>query len=162
MIRVFQLSLLSSVLLTGCSSSSGPETVSVSGIVTLNGQPLDNAEIYFMGDGLTGFGRTNSEGKYQLVQGAVSGVNQVFISKKNGTSPETLVPGFGGEGLDEGQLQAAADSASSDPYIHRKMAKQLPAEVVPFEYSDPDQTKLSYPVPRGGTSTADFHLLASN
>ncbi len=160
--RVFQLSLLSSVLLTGCSSSSGPETVSVSGVVTLNGQPLDNAEVYFMGDGLTGFGRTDAEGRYRLVQGAISGVNQVFISKKNGATPDALIPGYGGEGLDEGQLQAAAATVASDPAMLRKLGTQLPAELVPSEYSDPERTKLSYPVPGDGTSAADFHLLASN
>ncbi|MBI1311328.1 hypothetical protein GC176_08475 [bacterium] len=162
MIRAFQLSLLTGVLLAGCSSSSGPETVSVSGIVTLNGKPLDNAEVYFMGNGLTGFGRTDASGKYQLVQGAVSGVNQVFISRKNGVTPETLVPGFGGEGLDEGQVQAAAAAMSSDPVMLRKLGKGLPKELVPTEYSDPEQTRLTYPVPGDGTSTADFHLLASH
>ena len=82
--------------------------------------------------------------------------------KKNGATPDALIPGYGGEGLDEGQLQAAAATVASDPAMLRKLGTQLPAELVPSEYSDPERTKLSYPVPGGGTSAADFHLLASN
>lgn len=147
-----------SAAVCGCSGSKGPHTVPVSGTVTLDGQPLAGAEVHFVGPGFSGFGKTGPDGKYRLVQGAVPGENRVYITKKVGGEPSKLVPGFGQEGLDEGQLEAAAQ-AQRDPETGQIPPQAaVPRELIPADYSDPANTKLTYTVPDGGASGADFAL----
>jgi len=56
------------VLAAGCSCSGRPPLGSVSGTVTLDGQPLANALVMFTpeGPGRTSLGTTDAEGKYTL------------------------------------------------------------------------------------------------
>lgn len=92
------LGLLSSAVVTGCGSG-GPQkvipekAVPVTGTVTLDGKPLDNARVTFypsssaQGDGSSG--TTDSAGKYELqsvfgsevVVGAAPGKYKVVISR---------------------------------------------------------------------------------
>ena len=68
------LLLLACLLITGCGpSESVPEIVSVTGTLTMNGQPLDQVKVSFMPDGENGnqnarssWAETDSEGKYVL------------------------------------------------------------------------------------------------
>lgn len=108
-----------------------------------------------MGKNFTGFGKTNAEGKYELVQGAVPGNNKIIISKIEGGAGLVLDPEAG---MDAEQLRTAAASVQSDPTAKKTDASKIPKEVVPAEYSDPAKTKLSFPVPEAGSSTADFRL----
>lgn len=140
-------------LLGGCGSggSSSVRTARVSGVVTLDGKPLVGADVRFIGEKFTGFGVTNSEGKYSLVQGAVPGTNKVQISKiEGGKNVDSAVAD------DPEQLRAAAAAMQDggtkiDP-------KLIPHEVVPSQYSDPVNTKLTFPVPEGGATDANFDL----
>ncbi len=75
------------VLMAGCSSqSSRPETFLISGVVTLNGEPLPDASIVFLPEnGRSSAGRTSESGEYTLyysegVKGAVPGRHRVQIS----------------------------------------------------------------------------------
>lgn len=148
----FALLVLTSMSLCGCGGggNSGPKTVAVSGVVTLGGKPLAGAEVHF-GKNFTGFGKTNTEGKYELVQGAVPGDNKIIITKIEGG--EGLVMDSEA-GMDAEQLRAAA----SDRTAKKADAAKIPKEVVPAEYSDPAKSKLSFPVPESGAVTADFKL----
>lgn len=140
-------------LLGGCGSggSSTVRTARVSGVVTLDGKPLAGAEVRFVGDKFTGFGVTNSEGKYALVQGAVPGTNKVSISKiEGGKNVDSAVA----EDLE--QLRTAAAAAQSGGA--KIDLKNIPHEIVPSQYSDPMKTKLTFPVPEGGSTSADFQL----
>ena len=140
----------------GCGSGGpGPRTASVSGIVTLEGKPLAGAEVHFVGEKFSGYGVTNSEGKYSLVQGAVPGTNKVRISKIEGG--KNLDPAVA---EDVEQLRMAAAALKDDPTRSgsKTDAADIPHEIVPSEYSDPQKSKLTFPVPAGGTTSADFRL----
>ena len=67
------VAILSSALLTGCSrSKGGPETIEVSGLVTLGGNPVEDANVLFSpalgsSDGrLASQAKTDAQGHYQL------------------------------------------------------------------------------------------------
>ena len=70
--RLSCLLVTASVILVGCSSEvAAPKIVPVSGTVTINGQPLNNAEVKFIPtiEGLVGhnaFGITNDKGEFTL------------------------------------------------------------------------------------------------
>lgn len=152
----FVLGLLVSTVLPGCGSggATGPHTVRVSGTVSLEGKPLAGAEIRFVSDKFSGYGLTNSEGKYDLVQGAVPGKNKVFISKiEGGKNISEAIAG------DMEQLRTAAESAKQEQARGGKVnLDDIPHETVPAQYSDPEKTKLTFTVPDGGATNADFRL----
>jgi hypothetical protein len=66
--RALAIGTLLLVLLPGCEKG-GPELAPVSGRITLDGKPLDPADILFQPDGSKppSFGRTNQDGRYELV-----------------------------------------------------------------------------------------------
>jgi hypothetical protein len=134
----------------GCGGeASGPEMAEVSGMVTLDGKPLAGAEIFFVSKGFEGYGRIKDDGRYSLVRGAPVGSCKVYITKDR--APEG--PAAGGidmsiPGMDEEQLKAMNQS--------RVGANVKP--LLPPEYSDPKSSKLSFDVPSGGTTSADFKL----
>jgi len=117
----------------GCGGSTGR----VSGVVTLDGQPLEGATVTFTpaagdGGGVGGStGKTDAQGRYTLrtvvgdSPGAAAGKHRVSISlfKPNPNNP---------------------DQAGTD--------------VVPARFSDPSKTELTFDVPSGGTDKADFRL----
>ncbi len=145
--------IISTAGLLGCSD--GGESVSmanVSGIVTLKGKPLADAEVYFLSGKFEGYGQTDAEGRYALVRGAPVGDCKVYITKK-----ETAPMSSGGidlsiEGMNEGQIQAMQEAQEKRPN-----GSQTPPSL-PAEFSDPQQTKLSFTVPPGGTDDANFNL----
>lgn len=135
--------------LVGCGeATSGPEMADVSGTVTLDGKPLLGAEIFFVAKGFEGYGRIKEDGRYSLVRGAPVGSCKVFIRE----APEMPGPTGGVdmsmEGMGEEQMKAMGEGAEG------KKVKPL----LPPEYSDPKSSKLTYDVPAGGTTTADFKL----
>jgi hypothetical protein len=77
----------------GCGKS-GPEVAPVAGRITLDGKPLENADILFQPDGSKppSSGRTDANGRYELaykrgVMGGMVGSNTVRI-----TISESVVP----------------------------------------------------------------------
>jgi hypothetical protein len=78
--------------LAGCGKT-GPELAPVTGRITLDGQPLENADIVFQPDGSKppSTGRTSADGRYELaykrgVMGGMIGSNTVRIT----ISPEVV------------------------------------------------------------------------
>lgn len=153
--RLFLLGLCATLAFTGCSGEGRaiPDTVPVSGTITLDGKPLADAEINFLPEShkdFASYGKTNAEGKYTLVQGAVPGKNKIVIKKMSAgnlqINPE--------EGMDAGQMEAMASAAQAEG----KTGPQVPKQLVPADYSDPTKSKLEFPVPEDGTDKADFKL----
>ena len=73
-------------LLLGCSGNKGPQTAPVMGKVTLNGQPLEGANVTFIADGAprAAIGTTDAQGVYRLTtfksnDGAVLGQHKVTV-----------------------------------------------------------------------------------
>lgn len=126
-------------------------TADVAGTVTKDGKPLAGVEVFFSTEKFEGYGKTDENGKYRLINGAAVGTNKIFMKKFNGGPPvkgfDSSIPGMG-----EGQAAAlmAAQSAS-------KGGKADPS-MIPPEYKDAATTKLTFPVPEGGTESADFRL----
>lgn len=84
------------VMLVGCDSSSGPKTVNASGVVLLDGNPVDMAQVTFIDDTgqLTAIATTDDAGKFSLMhngekKGAVPGSYKVQVSKTKLTSKES-------------------------------------------------------------------------
>lgn len=129
----------------GCGKSSQEvPTVEVSGKVTLDGQPLGEAEVRFVGEKLAGFAVTEADGSFTLPNGAQPGPNKISISK---IDPSKLPPNL--RGMSMADLQSIAQGQGM---------KTVPGQVVPPKYSDPLATTLSFDVPAEGTNIADFAL----
>jgi hypothetical protein len=82
--------LLALSFLTGGGCSSGPKLTEVEGTVTLNGKPLNNAQVQFLPDpeqgtsGPRSTGTTDEQGRFKLVSddqrsGAVVGNHRVLV-----------------------------------------------------------------------------------
>ena len=125
-------------------------TVPVAGVVTLDNQPLAGARVYFMNSTYSGQAITDSEGKYELPQGAIPGSNTIYISKISGGEQ-----GSPDQGMDAGQLEAAVAGAPT------KKTPEGPQELIPPKFSDPMQTELTFEVPEDGSTSADFALTST-
>ena len=85
---------------SGCGRDTRPETVPVSGIVTLNGAPLANATVIFTPASPVlkpSRAITDSNGKYELtylrdIKGAVLGNHEVRITTRTEHSPIEKLP----------------------------------------------------------------------
>jgi hypothetical protein len=92
-VRHWFCSVMTLALCLGCRGPEGPEVANVSGTVTLDGQPLPQANLTFVpqAGGSPSFGGTNAEGKYRLLYsadrtGAMLGKHDVTIELRE---PET-------------------------------------------------------------------------
>ncbi|MEY3228972.1 MAG: hypothetical protein RLZZ536_3591 [Planctomycetota bacterium] len=141
------------LLLSGCGESVKPgRGVPVSGKITLGGKPLADADVLFTNDTFVGFGKTDAEGNYRLVQGALPGQNRVSLSKYEGGKAPTPTGAPGGDGMDAGQMAAAQMGWGNEK-------KQTgPKQLVPADYADPATTKLTFDVSAEGSSGVDFNL----
>lgn len=142
---------LVSVVFTGCGGGDAPRA-DVSGSVTLDGEPVDGATIYFVGQdhSFTGSGVTDAAGKFSLISGAAHGNNKVYLTKIDdenfSSDPAT--------GMDGGQFEAAGGLPDADSPVK-------PAEIpslIPAQYTNLDKTPITFTVPSGGSSSADFKL----
>jgi hypothetical protein len=142
---------LISVSVAGCNSASGTnwDVVPVSGTVTLDGQPLADAQVSLIPetrqDGYPGAAaKTDSAGKFTLIsgnqQGAMPGKYKVIVSKLTMKDGSPLVDQ--GEGMDVDQL----------------IAQGLTREAVPPQYSDPSQTTLAMDVVSGKAEGYDIQM----
>lgn len=86
---IARLSLVGVLCLLGCGGSGGdtPDLGKVSGVVTVNGQPLANAIVTFtpQGEGRPSVGETNESGEYSLLytaseSGAMIGQHTVSVA----------------------------------------------------------------------------------
>lgn len=143
MLRRLSLLAALAVAATGCGAGSY-KTATVSGRVTLNGQPLADAAVMFNpvatpgnvapGPGATGV--TDADGRYTLTlvgkttKGAVVGKNRVEITMMKHDNP---------------------DPADDRPQRPKATVK------IPARYHSKD-SKLEFDVPSGGTDSANFEL----
>lgn len=140
------------VLSMGCGGGDGVKTADVAGTVTKDDLPLAGVEVFFASSKFEGYGKTDSAGKYRLINGAAVGANKIYMKKFSGgvtaAGMDTSIPG-----MDEKQADAmmAAQAAKGDGAAGS-------ASEIPPEYNSPETTKLTFPVPDGGTETADFKL----
>lgn len=126
---------------TGCSPNSGlPDLGTVTGVVTLDGQPLPGVSVKFVpADGRTSSGMTDASGKYELtytrdVKGAPVGEHKVYISGQGGEG--------GGNPNEEG---GGGGGSAVEPYTG----------TIPAKYNE--KTTLTATV-KPGANTCNFDL----
>ncbi len=124
-------------LVVGCAAKTQPDTYLVSGVVTLDGQPVANASVTFLPRGSTRGSpatcMTDADGKYAFQpergQGVRDGEFTVTISRLK-------------------ELAAGQPEATPEVGMDNSM---------PAPYGDPQRTALSANVPAGG-AVIDFAL----
>lgn len=141
LIPICRLWLLFPVFCVGCGPNSDdlPKTVSASGIVTLDGQPVDGAQVVFIDDtsNKSADAMTDSQGKFMLnafreKKGAQPGTYKVQVSK-------TIEQKLGTKN---------ADGGDDSKWIFG----------VPAEYSSYLKSGLTATIPESGTSDLKIEL----
>ncbi len=162
----------------GCSKSTEPNYVNVSGVVTVYGEPLADAKVMFVPIQLgaqgraaipISFGMTDEEGRYDLsrpggVSGAVSGWHQVLVSKV--VHPVQLAEKRqGNTKLEAGEIVLPSEAELA---IRKDRLWGIASTTNPTQTCQPrgetvfvgfnEQTDLRFEVPISGTSQADFEV----
>ena len=137
--------VLATLLISGCNRGDGVELGEVTGLVTLDGQPLANASVsFYPSNGRASFGKTNAEGKYELIyirdKGAIIGDHKVTITSK--------VWGEASRKAGPGQRPRDVEAAASEG------ARE---EMLPEKYTIKTKTVLSAQV-SPGTNEHNFEL----
>ncbi len=141
---------LAALFLVGCGGDDfSVKTVTVSGKVTIGGQPAKGINVHFLHEKASGFGKTDDSGNFKLIQGAVAGENRVYFTMASGDTKFDNPEG----GMDAGQLQAMAQAATPGSAAAKKLGV-----VIPPEFSDPAKTQLRFVVPPSGSDAANFEL----
>lgn len=143
--------LITSILLVGCGSG-GPDYVPVTGVVTLDGEPLARKTVMFVPeDGTPGAGaggNTGEDGSYKLLAvagGSVKDVEGVAPGAYRVTVSEPMFPI---------ESEMVVQGTSDDP----EAAMGLPEppknvnQAIPSQYSSQESTPLRIQVPEDGGS----------
>ena len=147
--RVFNcllMMLLGLGVVVGCAPQGGlnVETVSVSGTVTLDGQPAEGIAVRMSkSTDHEGAGVTGPDGTYKLGNGAEAGENKVYffkVSSVDGDEEEDLPEAEEADAGDEEDAEADAEGG------------------LPAKYGDPETSETTFTVPAGGSSDANFQL----
>lgn len=142
------LVLVCALMLPACGSKNNLKIEKVSGVVTLDGQPLADAFVYFtpVGDGVPAFGKTDAQGVYQLqtasgsIGGTTVGNYKIHFQHEIVIKPEEVVTKINEDGeevevVEEGETE-----------------NDLPAK-----YCDPETSGFTKEVVKG-KNTFDFNL----
>jgi hypothetical protein len=141
------------ILGCGGGSAGGPPYANVTGVVTLDGKPIEGATVTFSPkkEGAMSMGLTDAQGKFSLKtatgkKGAAVGEHDVAITLRVDLGPEA--PAGSQDDL------APALEVDSGPAVKKPTVKW----VIPERYSDPKKSGLSVTVPAGGLSDHKFDL----
>jgi hypothetical protein len=120
---------------SGCGDATTAGTVEVSGLVTLDGQPVDQAAVAFIGNegARLAAGQTDGAGKFKVR--ASLGKNLVTVSKD---APRSIMPETTGD-----------DNLMPSDGEYKKMIANKPKPSVPAKYSDPKTSGLSFDITAG-------------
>lgn len=149
---------------TGCSKQFGIDVVPVTGVVTLDGVPVDGATVLFspVSGGRSGFARTNEAGRFigqtalgsRNVSGLVPGDYKVAVKKiidDNPPPPPEPVPPV--PGPDGSVSQAAVQEYQALLAAYRAPRPQKPfRHLVPEVYDSPSSSPLAAAIGPGGAS----------
>lgn len=157
MARAWILLCLTSLAATGCSGGvSGPPYVNATGIVTLDGKPIEGATVTFSPkkDGSMSMGLTDAEGRFVLKsatgrKGAAVGEHNVSIALRIDLGPAQ--PAASEEDLAPPQSFEINGGTAPPP-------KPTTKWIIPEKYSDPTKSGLDVTVPSGGLTDHKFEL----
>ncbi|MGQ9506137.1 MAG: hypothetical protein ACUVQG_14815 [Thermogutta sp.] len=149
---------LVSILFLGCKTRNRgniPQTAPVSGIVTLDGKPVDGANVVFVPTSTPGYGAygiADSSGRFVLksseaVTGAVPGKYLVQVTK--------LVPDTGGrQSVVAEDAEHEAEAAGGSPAGSVAGTKN----VLPEKYANPKTSGIEVVVPSEGLQNLEIKL----
>ena len=141
------------VAMIGCGPGM-PDTVPVTGTVTLDGQPIEGASVSFLSEaGTTSTGKTDASGKFTLktfvgsqsVDGCPPGSHQVGITKTISEGG----PSSTQDAIERTKTMANSAMNTSDVKVEY---------VVPAKYSTPTMSGLTADVVAGKDNTFTFEL----
>lgn len=150
------------LLLTGCGGSSdGPPYATVSGVVTLDGNPVEGATVIFTpkGPGTMSMGLTNADGAFSLMtstgkRGAAVGDHAVTVTLM--IQPEQKATGSADDLAEMLPTEYASDAAAAAAAKNAKAAE--PVYLIPRKYSDAKTSGLDVTVPSGGLKGHQIEL----
>lgn len=167
MLRLTGMMLLSltGMVILGCGNQTPLDTVPVSGRVTLDGTPVEGANVVFAptsGSGTAASGVTDANGRYQLTtsapnDGALAGGYAVMISKtvQVGGNPasEAVKPGMSEEEATKAAMEAHVASGEAQAEFEDKL---------PAKYKDPSASGLKAEVSKEGKMEFNFDLTSES
>jgi hypothetical protein len=152
--------------LVGCGGGvSGPPTEPVSGVVTLDGQPVAKANVVFVPDGAGqgAAGVTDEAGKYALTtttsrDGAVVGSYKIMVTKVTADGPGAGIDlsGLSSEERDKAAAKAFYSSAAVKSVGNQKKGASASSEI-PTKYNNIAGSGLKADVVKG-PNTIDLPL----
>ncbi len=156
--------LVAMACLAGCGGAGGdrPETVPVTGTVTLDGTPVAGATVAFSpsaGGGRSAHGITDANGRFKLTtfeagDGAMPGSYKVGVSKTAG--PAQAAPGTTEETPES--IDAAYKAAAERGALEPGAKPPEPTDLLPSKYKDPAGSGLTAEVTKGGKNDFTFPL----
>jgi len=148
--RVRSLCLLTWAAMVLAGTGCGPGESSVSGVVNMDGQPLDHATVMFhptTGKGKTASGLSDSNGSFKLSEMLPAGEYAVTVSKTEGPmsgGDKPLVPGTP-------EYNKAMQDMSK-----KKGAKAGVKSLVPSQYTDAGKTPFKFRIPQSDPITLEL------
>ncbi len=144
----------------GCGSGKKRlDTVPISGIVTLDGTPVEGAKVVYnptSANERPASGVTDSSGRYKLTtqdpgDGALAGTYLVMISKTETESPTS-------QAIKPGMTDEEATKAAMEAYVKGGKAQPKSTEFLPAKYKNPATSGFKVEVAKGGKTEHDFPL----
>jgi hypothetical protein len=135
-------------VVVGCAEpeSRNVKTADVSGVVTLDGKPLEGVVVCFsFSSNHGGTGVTGADGSYKLGNGAEPGQNKICLASAADVEDKADVDD---EEPDQGPIDEGTEEGEAP-------AGDL---LFPKKYADEDTSGLTFPVPEGGSTEANFEL----
>jgi hypothetical protein len=152
---------LAVLMLLGCGGGGGSlDTVPISGTVTLDGTPVEGANVVFAptsGDGSAASGVTDRSGRYRLTtrdpnDGALAGSYLVMISKTtagSGAATDAVKPGMSSEEATKAAMEAFVAGGETEAEF---------VDELPVKYKNPATSGFTADVAKGGQTEFNFAL----
>lgn len=165
-LSIANLALLFPVLLVGCGGSDRPSLAPASGVVRLDGEPVEGATVTFIpvGGGRPASGRTDSNGRYTIktyhdAPGAIVGDHKVGVVKMSGPGLYAIQGDAPATAQSSSEEDDGSDSLSEIAVVDSGEAPE-PEIVydVPQQYMNANESGLVVTVPSEGSDKLDLQL----
>lgn len=141
---------------SGCGGGvDGPPMASASGVVTLDGNPVEGATVSFTpkGKGTVSLAMTGADGRFKMMTAA--GKDGAAVGEHGVTVTLTVMPDL--------QAQGSADDLATPQAFEtsggtKAPEEQKPLHLVPQKYNSSQTSGLSVTVPDGGASDIKLEL----
>ena len=161
-----KLFVVCALFLAGCGGEDRPPLATASGIVKLDGEPVEGATVSYLPveGGRPGSGITDAQGRYTIKtfeddDGAIVGDHKVSVMKVSGDGAYVLDEGGAPAGDASGEEDDGSDGLSTIEENPNDSSKG-PEIIydVPEKYIDSENSGLRVTVPAEGSETLDLNL----